>query len=170
VTLRRVGNAKYLGMMFHTVRGAHPDYTAIDVLGDVLTVAPSGRLYKALVETKKASGVDVWQQPLKDPGTMAFFAELPEGDAIAPAREAMLATFESIAKEPITEAEVARIQAKAAKYFDDVISDPQKLGIALSESVALAYLKRSNLTAGAGARSGFASGTNSPAVRFERFR
>ena len=57
VTLRRIGNSKFLAMMFHTVRGAHPDYVATDVLGDVLTVEPAGRLYKSLVETKKAAAV-----------------------------------------------------------------------------------------------------------------
>ncbi len=33
---------KYVGIMYHTVRGAHPDWVATDVLGDVLTLAPSG--------------------------------------------------------------------------------------------------------------------------------
>ena len=174
VTLRRVGNSRYLGMMFHTVRGAHPDYIATDVLGELLTITPAGRLYKALVETKKATSVDVWQEAQKDPGSIAFFAQIPESDAILPAREAMLATFDNIRTEPITEAEVARVRAKAAKYYDDVISDPQKLGVALSEAIALGdwrlffiqrdryrsvtaadvqrvaldYLKRSNLTVG----------------------
>jgi len=86
----------------------------------------------------------------------------------------MLATFENLGKEPITEAEVARVRAKAAKYFDEVLADPQKLGVAISEAVALGdwrlffiqrdryrkvtaadvqrvaldYLKRSNLTVG----------------------
>ena len=174
VTLRRVGNARYLGMMFHTVRGAHPDYIAADALGELMTVAPAGRLYKALVETKKATSVEVWQEAQKDPGTITFFAEIPEGEPIAPAREAMLATFENLKTVPITEAEVARVRAKAAKHFDGVISDPQKLGVALSEAIALGdwrlfflqrdryrkvtpadvqrvaldYLKRSNLTVG----------------------
>jgi zinc protease len=174
VTLRRVGNTKYLGMMFHTVRGAHPDYIAADALGELLTIAPSGRLYKALVETRKATSVEVSQWAQKDPGTITFFAQIPETDPIEPARAAMLATLENIRNEPITDAEVARVKAKAAKYFDDVISDPQKLGVALSEAiaigdwrlfflqrdqyravtaadvqrVALAYLKRSNLTVG----------------------
>ncbi len=58
VTLRRAGNSKFLGMMFHTVRGADPDYVATDVLGDVLTDEPAGRLYKALVETHKAAAVE----------------------------------------------------------------------------------------------------------------
>ena len=158
--------------MFHTVRG--PDAVAVDVLGDVLTLAPSGRLYKSLVETKKATSVDADAITGVDPGTITFFAEIPDGQAIEPAREAMLATIEGIAKEPITEAEVARVRAKAAKYYDDVLANPQALGVAISESialgdwrlfflrrdryrtvspadvqrVALAYLKRSNLTIG----------------------
>ncbi len=68
VTLRRVGNEQYLAMMFHTVRGAHPDYIATDALGELMTVAPAGRLYKSLVETKKAASVEVWQEAQKDPG------------------------------------------------------------------------------------------------------
>ncbi len=68
VTLNRVGGSKFLGMMFHTVRGADPDYVALDVLGDVLTVAPAGRLYKALVSTGKASAVEAWIEPAARPG------------------------------------------------------------------------------------------------------
>jgi zinc protease len=174
VTLRRVGNSKFLATMFHTVRGADPDYVAADALGEVLTIAPSGRLYKALVDGKKASDVGVEQQAMVDPGYMMFYAQIPDGDDIAPARAAMFAVFENLAKEPITEAEVARVRTKAAKYYDDVMSDPQKFGVAISESIALgdwrlfflqrdryravtaadvqrvaqAYLKRSNVTVG----------------------
>jgi zinc protease len=137
VSLRRVGNTQFVGMMFHSVRGAHPDYIASDALGELLTIAPSGRLYKALVETKKATRVEVWQEAQRDPGTVTFFAEIPAGESLEPARTAMLATLRNIATEPITAAEVARVRAKAAKYFDEVISDPQKLGVALSEAIAL---------------------------------
>src|SRR5262249_37268553 len=123
----------------------------------------------------KATSVDVWQEAQHDPGSITFFAQIPENDAIEPARDAMLATIDNLQKEPVTDAEVARVKAKAAKYYDDVISDPQKLGVALSEAiaigdwrlffiqrdryrnvsaadvqrVALQYLKRSNLTIGA---------------------
>ncbi len=137
VTLRRVGDAQYLAMMFHTMRGAHPDYIASDVLGELMTIAPAGRLYKALVETGKASGVEVWQEAQKDPGSITFFAQVPAGEPLAPAREAMQAVFDALKKDPIAESEVARVRAKAAKYFDSVISDPQKLGVAMSEAVAL---------------------------------
>ena len=137
VTLRRVGGSKFLGMMYHTVRGAHPDFVALDVLGDVLTVPPAGRLYKALVTTKKASSVEAWMNQLRAPGTLTFFAQVPDTDPIAPARDAMFATIEGLAKEPVTEAEVARIRGKAAVYFDETMANPQRFAVAISESVAL---------------------------------
>ena len=174
VTLRRAGNSKFLGMMFHTVRGADPDYVATDVLGDVLTVEPSGRLYKALVETRKASAVESYGEAQRDPGSLTLFAQIPDGDDIAPARDAMFATIEDIKRNPITEAEVERIRIRGAKYFDEIMSNPQRFAVAISgavalgdwrlfflerdryksvtpadvQRVALAYLKRSNVTVG----------------------
>ncbi len=137
-TLRRVGNSKFLGMMFHTPRGADPDSVATDVLGDVLTIAPSGRLYKALVETKKATSVQYWGDAQVDPFVMTLFrADSRRRADRARAREAMLATLANIAKEPITEAEVARVRAKNAKGYDDILANPQALAVAISESIAL---------------------------------
>jgi zinc protease len=174
VTLRRSGDAKYLAMMFHTVRGAHPDQVAAEVLAQVMVLAPAGRLYKALVETRKAASVDGDSDPLADPGTLTFLAQIPDAQPIEPAREAMFATFANVAREPITEAEVARARARAAKNFDETMANPQKFGVAISESIALGdwrlfflqrdryrtvkpadvqrvaldYLKRSNVTVG----------------------
>ena len=137
-------------------------------------LAPSGRLYKALVETKKATAVQSDSQAQVDPGTLTFFAQIPDGQAIEPAKETMLATIENLVKEPITETEVARVRARAAKYYEDTLNDPQAFGVAISESIALGdwrlffiqrdayrkvtpadvqrvaldYLKRSNMTVG----------------------
>ena len=56
VTLRRTGDVQGIGRgLPRTPSGAHPDYAAMDVLLDVLTNEPSGRIYKALIESKKAS-------------------------------------------------------------------------------------------------------------------
>ena len=41
-------------------QGAHPDASPFEALGEVMTVEPAGRLYKALVEGKKASRVENW--------------------------------------------------------------------------------------------------------------
>lgn len=136
-TLRRVGNAKYVGLMYHTVRGAHPDYVATDVLGEVMTLAPAGRMYKALVDTRKATSVQSWTQAMADPGNLTFFAQVPEGDSLDAVRDIMFATIADVAKNPITEAEVARVRAKAAKYFEETINNPEAFGTAISESIAL---------------------------------
>ncbi|HYP81520.1 MAG TPA: pitrilysin family protein, partial [Steroidobacteraceae bacterium] len=68
VTLRRVGNTQWLSAMYHTVPGAHPDAVAISAAVDAMTVSPGGRLYKALVEAKKAAAVDDFVYSGFDPG------------------------------------------------------------------------------------------------------
>src|SRR5215813_4274851 len=57
VTVQRVGDTQYVGVGYHVPAGSHPDFAAVDILNQVLADAPSGRLYKALVETKKAASV-----------------------------------------------------------------------------------------------------------------
>ncbi len=136
VTVRRVGGTKLLAMLYHTMAGSDPDATAMDAFGEVMTVAPAGRLYKALVETRKASSVDAWFFSLHDPGTIVFWATLNEGTTLEDAQATMTATLAAIAKEPITQAELDRVKSKADKAFEDTINDPSRLGIALSEAIA----------------------------------
>jgi zinc protease len=174
VTVRRVGGAQFVAALYHTVPGAHPDAIAMEALGEVMTVEPAGRLYKALVETKKATAVESWNFVLADPGDIIFWAQVPPGDSLAAARDTLIATVENVKARPITAGEVDRVRAKALRQFDETFNDPQKLGVAISESiatgdwrlfflqrdqwrkltpgdvqrVALAYLKPSNRTLG----------------------
>src|SRR5581483_7568510 len=55
VVLRRVGDVGVVSAAYHVPAGPHEDSAALQVLANILTTQPSGRLYKALVETKKAS-------------------------------------------------------------------------------------------------------------------
>ena len=137
VSLRRVGDTQLIGVLYHTVPGAHPDATALSALARIMTTEPGGRLYTALVEGKKATAVQNFTPALHDPGFVAFFAQLPLSDSLARARETMEATLEGVRKKPITPAEVDRVRAKALRDFDERIADPARMGIALSESVAL---------------------------------
>jgi len=54
--------------MYHVPAGSHPDWAALEVLTDLLGDTPSGRLYKALVDSKKAAGIGVVPLELHDPG------------------------------------------------------------------------------------------------------
>jgi zinc protease len=135
-TVRRVGSQKLVGILYRTLPGAHPDAVAVEALGEIMSIAPSGRLYRALVETKKATTVETWTLSLADPGTIIFWAQVPIEDAVEPARDTMLATIAEIAKQPITPEEVDRVRAKALKDFDETVNDPEKLAVALSEAIA----------------------------------
>ncbi len=54
VTLRRTGGQQIEMMAYHIPAAAHPDLAAIEVLVELMGDRTSGRLHKALVETKKA--------------------------------------------------------------------------------------------------------------------
>jgi zinc protease len=136
VTLRRVGNTQWLSDLYHTVPGAHPDSVAIEAAVGVMTVTPGGRLYQALVETKKAASVDDFVYNGHDPGFAMFLVNVPDQDPIDSARDVMLRTVEGIKARPITTEELDRVRAKTLKGIDDSINNPQRLGVALSQSIA----------------------------------
>ena len=76
VTLRRVGKVAAVGAVYHIPAAAHPDHPAIEVLGLALGMHPSGRLYKALVETKKATNVQTDVTNWHDPGVIEISAQV----------------------------------------------------------------------------------------------
>ena len=138
VSLRRVGDTQLVGLLYHTVPGAHPDAIAVSALARIMTIEPSGRLYTALVEAKKATAVQSFTPALHDPGFVAFFAQAAARRfAERRARRRWKPRSRACARSPITPAEVDRVRAKALRDFDETIADPARLGIALSESVAL---------------------------------
>jgi len=150
VTIRRVGDQQLVGVAYHAVPGAHPDYVAVDALASIMSIEPAGRLYKALVETKKASGVGSWAAELYDPGFVMFNVQVPLTDSIDAARDTAIATLEGVSRQPITQAELDRVRARALKKIDEALSDPTRFGISLSESIAagdwrLFFLQRDRL-------------------------
>jgi zinc protease len=136
VTVRRVASTQWIGALFHLPQGANPDTTAFEALAEIMTVEPAGRLYKALVEGKKASSVENWMFPLHDAGFVIFWAQVPPDQPIDAARDTMLATLYDVAAHPVTEAELERVRIKAQKDFDDTINDPQQMAVALADSIA----------------------------------
>jgi zinc protease len=136
VTLRRVGGTPQLMATYHTVPGAQPDQAALEVLALVMGDTPSGRLHKRLTETKLAAGTWAWAPAMHDPGYIAFGAELAPGQDPEAARVAFIATLESVASDPVTTAELERARTKWLNDWEQQYTDPQRVGVALSESVA----------------------------------
>lgn len=136
VTLRRVGGVPLVYAGYHVMPGAHADYAAIELLSIILGDTPSGRLHRALTEQQLAAGVFAFSEGLKDPGFMLLGAQLGPEQDVAAARTALTQAVESFQSQPVTAEELARARAKWLKAWDAGFSDPQHVGVALSEAVA----------------------------------
>jgi len=137
VTLRRVGETGALVATYHVPEGAHPDFAAIDVLTEALGDTPSGRLYKALVETKKTARAYAYNMQLQDPGVLVFGAQLREGQSVEAAREVLVKTVEEAARTPFTAEEVARAKTSLLKQLELILNDSERSAIFLSEWAAI---------------------------------
>src|SRR5437588_7289193 len=90
VTLRRVGDVGAVGVAWHIPAGPHEDSAALQVLANILSTAPSGRLYKALVETKKATDIYAYAGGEHDPGLMEAGAEVRDPKTLDEVRDTLI--------------------------------------------------------------------------------
>jgi len=136
LTLRRVGGAPMLYAGYHVPAAPDPEFAAIELLALVLGDAPSGRLHKRLVEKQLAASVGAEPFGLHDPGAALFVAQLAPGQDVERARSELIAVLESVATEPVTAEELERARAKWLKGWDLAFTNPETVGVSLSESVA----------------------------------
>ncbi|MCX6927799.1 MAG: insulinase family protein, partial [Verrucomicrobia bacterium] len=136
VTLRRVGDISAIGVAYHIPAGAQVDNAALQVLANVLSSRPSGRLYKALVETKKASSASASARREHDPGLFMASAEVPADSSLDEVRDLLLSTLENIGAQGVTTEEVNRAKQQILKARDRAATDTAQVGIALSEWAA----------------------------------
>jgi len=174
VTLRRVGDTQYVMALYHTPAATHPDDAAVQVLAGVLGDVPSGRLYKALVDNKKAVEANMGSAEQHDPGFIMATAQLEPGQSIEEARKVMLDTVEGLSKEPPSKEEVDRVKTRLLKNIELAMANSKFVAMMLTEyeaqgdwrmmflerdrikqvtpddvlRVARAYLKESNRTVG----------------------
>ena len=138
VTLRRVGDVGLVGLLYHVPAASHAEFPAVEILGDILDSEPSGRLYKALVETKKATSVSVRPTAGHDPGTIEIIAEVNTKDlaALEKVRDVMLSVVEEVARSGVTQEEVDRARQKILKNRELAAADPNRIAVELSEWAA----------------------------------
>jgi zinc protease len=137
VTLRRNGDLPLVGTTYHTVAGASPDYTATSAVLSILTRKPSGRLYKALVETKLAAKVSGEDLQFRDPGLATFIAEVRDPKNVAKVKETMVSVVEGLWAAKLEESELERWRNAELKDFDMLFSDSERVAVLLSEYAAL---------------------------------
>lgn len=150
VTLRRAGDVQVVGCAYHIPSGTHPDYAPLDILNEVLTNKPSGRLYKALVETQKAASEYGYSFALKDPGINYFSADVLKEKSIDDAKNTMINVFDSLSIKPVTAEEVERARATLLRNFEEFYRNSERIGLQMSEFMAqgdwrTAFIYRDNV-------------------------
>ncbi|HEX7553293.1 MAG TPA: pitrilysin family protein [Geothrix sp.] len=136
VTIRRVGGTPLLVAGYHAAPGAHADHTATNLAASILADVPSGRLYKALVETKLAAQVFQFSFTTYEPGLQVFGVVLAKDADVEKAKEALVREVEGLKDKPLTQAELDRAKVQAQKGIDQALSDTKNMAISLSESMA----------------------------------
>jgi zinc protease len=136
VTVRRVGDTQVLMAGYHIPPASHPDFPAVMILTRILADSPSGRLYKSLVESKKATGIFTDSIQNKEPSYAIFFAQLDKTASIENARDTMIETIENFAATAPTKEEVERFKAENGKFFDRLFTEPTSVALNLTEWVA----------------------------------
>jgi zinc protease len=136
VTVRRSGGTQFVGAGYHVAPSGHEDAAALALLSRILVDAPSGRLHKALVETKLATRLEADSVSNLEPGYRIFGAVVPKDLQLDATQEAMLKVLENLKAEPITEAEVERARLAINKQIELATNDTARLTIALTESMA----------------------------------
>jgi zinc protease len=153
VTLQRVGDVQAIAAAYHVPSGTDPSSGAVNLLEQILTDTPSGRLYKALVETKKATSVGGYFMELHDPGFVIFNAEVRQDLNVEDAKEALVKTLDAAAgSAPITKEEVDRARASILKNVDLLLNNADRVGLNLSEYIGqgdwrLFFLNRDRIRA-----------------------
>jgi zinc protease len=137
VTLERVGDLAAAGLMYHVPAGSHPDFAAVQVLEEVLSSQPSGRLYTALVESGLASSVYGSAFAWKQPGILDFYAEVRLDEDVRAVLGTMTDIVEGIASSGITDAEVERIKTRQLKNIKLAMTNSGRIGVWLSEWEAM---------------------------------
>jgi len=133
VALRRVGDTQSVIALYHIAAGSHPDAAAIEVLAGVLGDTPSGRLYKGLVENKKAVSADADTEDLHDPGFLMASARLRKDQSLDDARQTLIGTIEKLADEPPSKEEVDRVKTRILKQIELQMTNTQSIALQLSE-------------------------------------
>lgn len=137
VELRRVGKGKNVLVAYHTPAMAHPDDGALEVMEGIL-VGPggSGRLYKALVESRKALSVSLGIMENHDPGVSMVSVTLNDDQSVDEVRKIIAETLAGVVKNPPTTEEVERSRRDIVQRMDREFLSSTDLALGMTDMAA----------------------------------
>ncbi len=132
VVLRRRGDIQLVGLGYHVPSSSSEENAAIQVLGSVLSNRPDGPLYKALVETKKATSAAAFPRVGYDPGIMMALAEVPKENDLIEVKDMLTNVIENVAGD-ISDTDVQRAVRSILKRRERSFANTERFATSLSE-------------------------------------
>lgn len=133
VNVNRTGDLQVVSALYHTPAGSHEDYAGTTIIENILSDAPSGRLYKKLVDTQMASDIFSFSPFTKEPGFIYINVNVPSDKDADEAQKVLRSTMDTF--EPITQAELDRAKANILKNIDQISRNTAFLGTYISEFI-----------------------------------
>ncbi|MFG6489057.1 M16 family metallopeptidase [Roseateles sp. BYS78W] len=127
VVVRRVGGQPILLASYHVPAITHPDTPALIVYGLLMSLQPSGQLYKQLVEPKLTLAAGIGGAGGVDPGTASAYAVLPPDADVGKIETLLLDLAEGRSAKPFDESELVRVRDIAVNSYRQQMKNPEAL-------------------------------------------
>ena len=135
VVVHRVGGQPMLMAYWHVPALSHPDTAAILVYELLMSLQPSGALYKDLVQTREAVGAGMGGLGGHDPGGAQAIAVLAPGADVDRVQKRLLDDVEGRGGVSFTEADIQRVRDLAVVSYREQMKSPQGVIQQLSDVV-----------------------------------
>ncbi len=135
VELKRAGDVQIVAAAYHTAAYADKDFAAIDALNEILTADPSGYLYKALIDSQKATNLWGWQPNVRDPGFLYLSVTVAKDKSLDEARKTFVTELDNVSKTDFTEQDLSRAKAKLLKQLENIKNNTISMTINLTEII-----------------------------------
>jgi len=136
VILRRVGAVGSVAAAYHIPSSAHADFAALNLLAGIISQQPNGRLYQALVESKKSTSANAFAGNNHDPGLFTVSAQAEPAN-LDETREILLKTIEGLSAKAFTQDEVDKAKVRSRRADEVRQSNAVAMSQALSSASAL---------------------------------
>ncbi|MCE4554530.1 M16 family metallopeptidase [Roseateles cellulosilyticus] len=136
VVVRRVGGQPILLAAYHVPAVTHPDTAALIVYGLLMTLQPSGQIYKQLIEPKLAIAAGLGGSGGVEPGIANAYAVLAPDADVSRVETLLLDLAEGRTTKPFEEGELARVRDIAVNSYRQQMKNPEALIQQISSLIA----------------------------------
>ena len=112
VTLKRAGQQGIVGIAHKSPPATHEDAASFIVLSSILSSGKNSRFYKNITDKGLTTNIFIWDTLFKDPGLFTVYANLAPGVEHKTVEDIIVAEYENIKKEGVTEEEVSKAKAQ----------------------------------------------------------